>query len=113
LIVMVPHAVVTVSLATAVLPTLSRHAADADHRALAAALSSTMRTALVLIVPFVLLLPLIATDVANVVWGYGAVGRDFDAYAPALALFAIGLFFFTLHYFALRGFYALEETRTV
>ncbi len=113
LIVMVPHAIVTVSLATAVLPTLSRHAADTDHPSLAASLTSTLRSALVLVLPFVLLLPLIAGDIANLVWGYAAAADTFADYAPSLALFAPGLLFFTIHYFALRGFYALEQTRTV
>ena len=32
---------------------------------------------------------------------------------PTLALFGAGLVFFTLHYLTLRGFYALEQNRTV
>ena len=36
-----------------------------------------------------------------------------QSYAPSLALFGIGLVFFTVHYLMLRGFYALERTRTV
>ena len=32
---------------------------------------------------------------------------------PSLALFGAGLVFFTVHYLMLRGFYALEQTRTV
>ena len=60
---MVPHAIITVSLATAVLPRLSaqrrrRTTSPASPRTLA----DTLRTALALIVPFALLLPLIATD---------------------------------------------------
>ena len=35
------------------------------------------------------------------------------AFAVSLALFAPGLVFFTTHYLMLRGFYALERTRTV
>lgn len=113
LLIMVPHAIVTVSLATAVLPTLSRHAADEGHDSLARTLVGTMRTALVLIIPFVILLPLIAGDLANIVWGWGAAADLVDSYTPSLALFAPGLLCFTVHYFMLRGFYALEQTRTV
>jgi putative peptidoglycan lipid II flippase len=48
-----------------------------------------------------------------VIWGYGA-GRDsYQNFAPTLALFGIGLVFFTVHYLMLRGFFALEQTRTV
>jgi putative peptidoglycan lipid II flippase len=113
LIVMVPHSIITVSLATAALPTLSRMAADDDRGGLARTLTSTLRSALAVIVPFALLLPLVARDAAHVIWGYGA-GRDsYELFAPTLALFGIGLVFFTVHYLMLRGFYALERTRTV
>jgi putative peptidoglycan lipid II flippase len=113
LIVMVPHSIITVSLATAVLPQLSRSAADGDLPALARTLVSTLRSALVVIVPFALLLPLVARDAAHVIWGYGAGSDSYGNFAPTLALFGIGLVFFTVHYLMLRGFYALELTRTV
>jgi len=113
LIVMVPHSVVTVSLATAILPRLSDRAAEADHAGLARTLGVALRSALAVVVPFALLLPLIATDLAHVIWGYGAGSKDYVLFAPTLALFGIGLVFFTLHYLTLRGFYALELTRTV
>ncbi|MGB0101619.1 MAG: murein biosynthesis integral membrane protein MurJ [Nocardioides sp.] len=113
LIVMVPHSVVTVSLATAILPGLSSRAAAGDRTAMARSLSETLRTALAVVVPFALLLPVIATDLSHVIWGYGAAADAFDTFAPSLALFGIGLVFFTVHYLMLRGFYALELTRTV
>ena len=47
------------------------------------------------------------------IWGHGAAADEFAAYAPSLALFGPGLVFFTVHYLMLRGFYALERTRTV
>jgi putative peptidoglycan lipid II flippase len=113
LIVMVPHSVVTVSLATAILPRLSARAAEDDFPGLARSLTDTLRSALAVVVPFALLLPFIATDLANVVWGHGAAADDYELYAPSLALFGAGLVFFTVHYLMLRGFYALERTRTV
>ncbi len=113
LIVMVPHSVVTVSLATAILPRLSDHAADGDHGGLSRTLLMALRSALAVVVPFALLLPLVARDTAHVIWGYGAGSDDYGNFAPSLALFGIGLVFFTVHYLMLRGFYALELTRTV
>jgi putative peptidoglycan lipid II flippase len=113
LIVMVPHSVVTVSLATAILPRMSDRAADGDLAGLAHTLGVAFRSALAVVVPFALLLPLVATDLAHVIWGYGAGRDDYDLFAPSLALFGIGLVFFTCHYLTLRGFYALERTRTV
>ncbi|WP_239456335.1 murein biosynthesis integral membrane protein MurJ [Nocardioides solisilvae] len=113
LVAMVPHAIVTVSFATAVLPRLSRYAADGDTGRLATTLSSTMRTSLAVVVPFAALLPVVADDVANAAYGWGAGAGDASTFVPALSLFGLGLVFFTVHYFMLRGFYALEQTRTV
>ncbi len=113
LIMMVPHSVVTVSLATAILPRLSARAAEDDLAGLARSLSDTLRTALAVVIPFALLLPVIALDLSRVIWGYGAAADAIDLYAPSLALFGGGLVFFTVHYLMLRGFYALELTRTV
>ncbi len=113
LLVMVPHSIVTVSLATAVLTRLSRSAADGDLRAVSRSVAETTRTALALVLPFALLLPAIALPLSNVVWGYAAASETYGDFAVSLSLFAPGLVFFTLHYLMLRGFYALERTRTV
>ncbi|MCW2814381.1 MAG: integral rane protein MviN [Nocardioides sp.] len=113
LIVMVPHSVITVSLATAILPRLSQHAAAGDLGRLGATLSGNLRTALAVVVPFAAVLPLVARDLAQVIWGHGAAAEQFVRYAPSLALFGPGLVMFTVHYLVLRGFYALELTRTV
>jgi len=113
LIVMVPHSVVTVSLATAVLPRMSALAAEGDLAELARTLALALRNALVVIVPFALLLPLVSLDAAHVIWGYGAGSESYANFAPSLGLFGFGLVFFTIHYVMLRGFYALEQTRTV
>ena len=113
LIMMVPHSVITVSLATAILPRLSGLAAEGDLEGLARSLGSTLRSALVVIAPFAALLPVIATDVSNLIWGHGATADLYERYVPTLSLFGGGLFFFTVHYLVLRGFYAIEQTRTV
>lgn len=113
LIIMTPHSVVTVSLATAILPLLSARADGTDLTRLAHPLAGALRTALAVILPFAALLPVWAPDVANVVWGHGAGRDDYLLYVPTLSLFGVGLVFFTVHYMMLRGFYALERTRTV
>jgi putative peptidoglycan lipid II flippase len=110
---MVPHAIITVSLATAILPRLSQKAADRDLAGLAGTLASTLRTALAVAVPFALLLPLVAYDVAKVLFGYGATDETFSHFVPSMILFGPGVVFFTVHYLMLRGFYALELNRTV
>ena len=113
LVTQVPHSIITVSLATAVLPLLSRHAAAGDRAGLGRALSTYVRSALALVLPIAALLPVLAVPVAKLLFGYGASADQFRHYGPTLALFAPGLVFFTLHYLMLRGFYALERNRTV
>jgi putative peptidoglycan lipid II flippase len=113
LFVMVPHAIITVSLATAILPRLSAKAADGDLTGLAGTLAGTLRTALVVVIPFAFALPLLAYDAAKVLFGYGATSTTFDHYVTSMILFGPGVVFFTVHYLMLRGFYALELNRTV
>ncbi|WP_374454060.1 murein biosynthesis integral membrane protein MurJ [Nocardioides sp.] len=112
LIMMVPHSIVTVSLATAILPRLSSYAHEGRLAELGSTVGSTLRTSLALVLPFAVLLPIVAGDVAGFAFGWG--GEDTAAsFAPTLALFGPALAFFTVHYFMLRGFYAMEMTRLV
>lgn len=113
LIMMVPHSIVTVSLATAILPRLSGLAHEGRRDEIGRELGATLRTALVLVLPFAALLPVIAPDVANALWGWGAGRATVRLFVPSLALFGPALVFFTVHYLMLRGFYALEQTRRV
>jgi len=113
LFVMVPHAIITVSLATAILPRLSAKAADGDLTGLAGTLAGTLRTALAIVIPFAFLLPLVAYDAAKVLFGYGATATTFSHYVTSMILFGPGVVFFTVHYLMLRGFYALELNRLI
>ncbi|WP_435771922.1 murein biosynthesis integral membrane protein MurJ [Nocardioides sp. SYSU DS0651] len=113
LVVMVPHSIITVSLATAILPRLSASAAGDDLRGLADTLGGTIRTALAVVVPFAALLPVIALPLAQVVWGHGAAADNYPRFEPTMELFGLGMVVFTIHYLVLRGFYALELNRTV
>jgi len=113
LVIMVPHSIVTVSLATAILPRLSSLAGAGDRRGVARSLASTLRTALSVVIPFAALLPLLAEPAARFFWGYGAAKEDVENYVLPLILFGPGLVLFTVHYLMLRGFYAREENRVV
>ena len=111
LLMMVPHSIVTVSLATAILPRISALAHDGDLRGVGRTVGSTLGTALALVLPFAVLLPIVAGDVANGLFGWGAT--DPQSFAPTIALFAPALVPFTVHYLMQRGFYSLEATRRV
>ena len=113
LIMMVPHSIVTVSLATAILPRISSFAHEGRLRELGSTVGSTLRTSLALVLPFAVLLPVVAGDVAGFAFGWGGGEDTAASFAPTLALFGPALAFFTVHYFMLRGFYAMEMTRLV
>ncbi|THV10150.1 murein biosynthesis integral membrane protein MurJ [Nocardioides caeni] len=113
LLVMVPHSIITVSLATAILPRLSAAAAGDDLAGLARTLGSTLRTALVVVVPIAAVLPAVAHPLAQVLWAHGAsAGKAYRFEAP-MVLFGFAVIAFTVHYLVLRGFYALERNRLV
>jgi putative peptidoglycan lipid II flippase len=113
LIMMVPHAIVTVSLSTAILPRLSTMAHEGRLDELGSTVGSTLRTALARMLPFAVILPIVAGDVAGFAFGWGGGEATAATFAPTLALFGPALVFFTVHYFMLRGFYAMEMTRLV
>jgi putative peptidoglycan lipid II flippase len=113
LIMMVPHSIVTVSLATAILPRLSAYAHEDRLAELGSTVGSTLRTALAIVLPFAVLLPIVAGDVAGFAFGWAGGEETAASFAPTLALFGPALAFFTVHYFMLRGFYAMEMTRLV
>ncbi|MFC7358846.1 murein biosynthesis integral membrane protein MurJ [Nocardioides astragali] len=113
LIMMVPHSIVTVSLATAILPRLSAMAHEDRLEELGRTVGSTLRTSLALVLPFAVILPVVAGDAAGFAFGWGGGEDTAAAFAPTLALFGPALAVFTVHYFMLRGFYAMEMTRLV
>lgn len=109
---MVPHGIITVSLATALLPQLSRKVATHDLPGASEDLVSTSRTALAIMMPVAVLMVALAVPITQLFYGYGAASGDVGSIAVTLIMFAPGLIFFTVHFMALRGFYALEDTRT-
>jgi putative peptidoglycan lipid II flippase len=112
LLTQVPHSIVTVSLATAVMPLLSRLAADDRRRDVAAELSGTLRLVLAIIVPFAVALTVLGPALATVMFSWGQAAGDTSGLGRTIIAFAPGLLMFSVHYMVLRGFYACEDTRT-
>ena len=113
LLVMAPHAVVTVSLMTATLPGLALLASTGERPELARRLASALRLVMVVIVPAATLVGLLSPAIADLVWGYGTGAGSAGLFAPTLSCFAVALLFFTAHYVALRGLYALEANKAI
>lgn len=107
----VPHGVITVSLATAILPTLSAAAADGllDH--VRVELARTVRLALVVLVPLAVLVACLGMSLGNLL-ALGAASAKAGVIGGVITAFALAMVTFSAHYLMLRGFYATEDTRT-
>ncbi len=112
LITMVPHSILTVSLATAMLPDLSRQAAAGNREVVRARVLASLRAIMALIVPIAGLLVALAGPVTSLLFGYGAARPNVDLVALTLVAFMPGLVAFSLTYLLQRAFYAQEDTRT-
>ncbi|MFT3888240.1 MAG: murein biosynthesis integral membrane protein MurJ [Arachnia sp.] len=107
-----PHSLITVSLATAMLPSASRLAAAGDNDGVSAEFTKTVRLALIAIVPATIAFFALAGPISGILFGHGAGAHDAAWIAWALMAFAVGLIPFTVQFLCLRTFYALEDTRT-
>ena len=112
LLLMVPHAIVTVSLATAALPQMSSLSAEGRLAQVGRELSQTLRHSLAVILPFCAVLTVLGPFLAVIMFSWGAGAGQSAALGDTLVYFAPALLFFTVHYLMLRGFYSLEDTRT-
>lgn len=113
LIFMLPHSVITVSIVTAMLPALSRIAHSGDLRQVGSDVARTMRIVAVLIAPIAAILTVNGAAVAILLFGYGAATpAQAGLMGLIVSVFMLGLLPFTLFYVLLRGYYALEDTRT-
>lgn len=112
LISQVPHGIVTVSLATAMMPTLSALAADNRLGRMRLELGRTLRLSLIVVTPLAVAVACLGQELALVATSFGAnkghtaiLGYTIQAFAPAMV-------FFTIQYVMLRGFYSIENTKT-
>lgn len=113
LLFILPHSIVTVSLVTAILPRMSRAAAANNHAEVARDVGEGCRLALVAAIPAATALVILGQPLAGLLFGFGnAPEASARSIGTVLAGFAVGLPAFTVFYVVLRGFYALEDTRT-
>ena len=107
-----PHSLITVSLATAMLPSASRLAAAGDLAGVAAETMRTARLAITALLPAAVAFCVLGLPLAHLLFGFGAERRDASFVGGALMAMAVGLVPFTIQYICLRAFYALEDNRT-
>jgi putative peptidoglycan lipid II flippase len=107
-----PHSLITVSLATAMLPTASRLAAAGDLSAVASETMRAIRLSVTALLPAAVAFLVLGLPLAHVVFGFGQGAKDASYVGGALMALAIGLVPFTVQYICLRAFYALEDNKT-
>ncbi|MEA5116326.1 MAG: murein biosynthesis integral membrane protein MurJ [Propionicimonas sp.] len=112
LIWILPHSLLTVSLATAMLPAASRAAVAGDRAGVTTEVSRAARLASTFLVPGSLGLLALANPITSLIWGHGSGEADYHFVAWALMAFALGLVPYTIQYLYLRAFYALDDTKT-
>lgn len=113
LVFMLPQSVITVSVVTALLPLLSRQAHDERYADMRREVSRALRLTGALIVPAAAAFVVLGPQIGVLLFGYGNAGvGGGEVLGLTLAAFAVGLPAFSAYYVLLRGFYALEDTRT-
>jgi putative peptidoglycan lipid II flippase len=108
-----PHGLVAVSLMTTLTPELAETAARTDFSGFRRNFAFGLRLMTLVILPAAAGLAVLARPVVTVLLQRGALTPgQAEVTAACVALFALGLVPFSLYLYALRGFYALHDTRT-
>lgn len=113
LMMMLPHAIITVSLITSLLPRLSKTAHSQNDEVFGEQLTASVRLIAALIIPCAGLLLLCGVNVGTLLYGHGVSTAQQGASVGFIAsMFAFGLPGFSLFYALIRSYYAREDTRT-
>ena len=109
----VPYGVIGVTLLTAIMPRLSRNAADGDDRAVVRDLTLATKLTFIALIPIIVFMTALGPDIGHGLFAY----RDFNVEHARILGLAISFSAFTLIPYALvmlhlRVFYAREEAWT-
>ncbi len=113
LLLQVPYGIIGVTLLTAIMPRLSRHAADGDDRAVIGDLNMATKLTFIALIPIVVFFTAFGPDIGVALFAY----RNFDTESGILLGLTLSFSAFTLLPYALvllhlRVFYAREEAWT-
>ncbi|MGY5047542.1 murein biosynthesis integral membrane protein MurJ [Streptomyces sp. 900105755] len=106
-----PQAIITVSLMAALLPRISRSAAENDTGAVRDDISQGLRTTAVAIVPISFGFLALGVPMCTLIFGSSGISEATNMGFMLMA-FALGLIPYSVQYVVLRAFYAYEDTRT-
>ena len=108
---LLPHSIIAVSFVTALLPRISRLAADARISDVRDEMQQTLLHLYSLIIPAAFALLFLGQPIAHFIFA-GSRSQDSSQIGLILSGFALGLIPFCSSYLMLRGFYAFEDTKT-
>ena len=109
----VPIGLFGVSIATAALPAVSRHAAQNDQEGMRQTIADALRMMLILIIPALVGLIVLAEPIVQVIFERGSFApTDTAATAAALVFYAPGLLGYSAVRIAVPCFYALKDSVT-
>ncbi|MEU3254712.1 murein biosynthesis integral membrane protein MurJ [Streptomyces sp. NPDC006997] len=106
-----PQAIITVSLMAALLPRISRSAAEDDGGAVRDDISQGLRTTAVAIVPLAFGFVALGVPMCTLIFGSSGSNAATNM-GYMLMAFGLGLIPYSVQYVVLRAFYAYEDTRT-
>jgi putative peptidoglycan lipid II flippase len=106
-----PQAIITVSLMAALLPRISRSAAENDAGAVRDDISQGLRTTAVAIVPIAFGFLALGIPMCTLIFGSSGISEATNM-GYMLMAFGLGLIPYSVQYVVLRAFYAYEDTRT-
>ena len=110
---LLPYTVIGVSVITALLPRMSRHAAARKYWLLRADFSYSIRLSSAILVPAGLILAVLGPPLCELLFSYGSSSVSQARYiGEAFAMFSLGLVPFVIFQLMLRVFYALHDSRT-
>ena len=112
LLLQLPYGVLGYSLLTAIMPRMSRAAADADWRAVVRDLSLGSRYLTVLLIPITVVFTLAGEQIGVALFSLGKAGSNAERLGAALAVSAFGLLPYAVTMLQLRVFYSMADART-
>ncbi len=108
-----PHAVVAVSIITALLPRMSAHAIGGRLPQLRADLDRGLRLSMIVLLPAAVALVVLGREVTTVLFNHGVTDlKEAQRVGWVLAVFAVGLLPFSVYQLQARAFYAMRDTKT-
>lgn len=113
LLLQVPYGVIGVTLLTAIMPRLSRNAADGDDRAVVTDLTLATKLTFIALIPVIIFFTGFGVDIAYALFQYGSFGnQDAELLGLTLSFSAFTLIPYALVMLHLRVFYARENAWT-